>query len=97
MSDKGTTPDNTPLQLAAMDWPWKAEDPGIHILYNVSLTMPDDVYQQAPDQFEALADTLLAPLDEETMAELNRLVSSEGEDPVDVARNFLTEQGLIGG
>jgi glycine betaine/choline ABC-type transport system substrate-binding protein len=31
------------------------------------------------------------------MAELNRLVSSEGEDALDVARNFLTEQGLIGG
>jgi osmoprotectant transport system substrate-binding protein len=73
------------------------DDPGINILYNVSMTMPDDVYQQAPDQFEALADTLLAPLDNDTMAELNRQVDSEGEDPIDVATAFLTEQGLIGG
>ena len=71
------------------------EDPGIHILYNVSLTMPDDVYQQAPDQFEALADTLLGGLDEETMAELNRQVSSEGMNELDVARTYLEEQGLL--
>ena len=73
------------------------EDPGIHILYNVSLTMPDDVYQQAPDQFEALADTILAGLDNDTMAELNRQVDEDGEEWLDVARNYLTEQGLIGG
>jgi len=71
------------------------EDPGIHILYNTSLTMTDDVYQEAPDQWEALADTLLAGLDNDTMAELNRQVDADGEDPLDVARNYLTEQGLI--
>ncbi len=71
------------------------DDPGINILYNVSMTMPDDVYQQAPDQFEALADTILAGLDDETMAELNRQVTEDGEDPLDVARNYLTNQGLL--
>lgn len=29
------------------------------------------------------------------MAELNRQVSAEGEDPRDVAENFLTDQGLL--
>ncbi len=71
------------------------DDPGINILYNVSLTMPDSVYQQAPEAFEALADTILAGLDNETMAELNRRVSADGEDPRAVAEDYLTQQGLI--
>jgi osmoprotectant transport system substrate-binding protein len=71
------------------------DDPGINILYNVSMTMPDSVYQQAPEAFEALADTILAGLDNDTMAELNRRVSADGEDPRDVAESYLTEQGLL--
>ena len=71
------------------------EDPGINILYNVSLTMPDSVYQQAPEAFEALADTILAGLDSATIAELQRQVSADGEDPRDVAEAYLTEQGLL--
>lgn len=71
------------------------EDPGIMILYNVSLTMRDETYQQAPEAFEAVADTILGPLDNDTMAELNRQVSEDGQDPRVVATNFLTEQGLL--
>ncbi|HUS42352.1 MAG TPA: glycine betaine ABC transporter substrate-binding protein [Ilumatobacteraceae bacterium] len=71
------------------------DDPGVHILYNVSLTMPDSVYQQAPEAFEALADTILAGLDNDTSAELQRQVSQDGEDPRDVAEAYLTEQGLL--
>ena len=71
------------------------EDPGVFILYNVSLTMPDSVFQQAPEAFEALADTIFQGLDEATMAELNRRVSADGEDPRAVAEDYLTQQGLI--
>jgi osmoprotectant transport system substrate-binding protein len=71
------------------------EDPGVFILYNVSLTMLDDVYSQAPEAFEALVDTIVAGLDEDTMAELNRRVSADGEDPRAVAEDYLTQQGLI--
>jgi osmoprotectant transport system substrate-binding protein len=71
------------------------EDPGVFILYNVSLTMPDSVYQQAPEAFEALADTIFQGLDEETMAELNRRVSADGEEPRAVAEDYLTQQGLL--
>jgi osmoprotectant transport system substrate-binding protein len=72
------------------------EDPGVHILYNVSLTMQDSVYQQNPEGFQALVETILAPLDNDTMAELNRQVSADGQEPRAVAEAFLTEQGLIG-
>ncbi|MFN3258837.1 MAG: glycine betaine ABC transporter substrate-binding protein [Ilumatobacter sp.] len=71
------------------------EDPGVHVLYNVSMTMPDSVYQQAPEAFEALADTLLSDLDNDTIAELQRRVSADGEDPRAVAEDYLTQQGLI--
>ncbi len=71
------------------------DDPGVHILYNVSLTVPDSVYQQAPEAFQAMAETILEPLDNDTMAELNRRVSADGEDPRDVAEDFLRDEGLI--
>ncbi len=71
------------------------EDPGVFILYNVSLTMPTDVYDTAPEAFDALVDAILEPLDEETMTELNRRVSIEGEDPADVARDYLESNGII--
>lgn len=71
------------------------DDPGINILYNVSMTMPDSVYQQAPEAFEALADTIFLGLDNTTMAELNRRVSADGEDPRAVAESYLSELGLL--
>ncbi|MFV0306440.1 MAG: glycine betaine ABC transporter substrate-binding protein, partial [Desertimonas sp.] len=69
-------------------------DPGVMILYNVSLTMTDETYQQAPDAFRSIAATLLADLDEETMLELNGAAAETG-DPEQVARDYLVEQGLI--
>jgi glycine betaine/choline ABC-type transport system substrate-binding protein len=60
------------------------------------MTMRDETYQQAPEEFDQMADLLFDGLDEETMAELNRRVSVEGEDAADVARNYLQEKGLIG-
>jgi glycine betaine/choline ABC-type transport system substrate-binding protein len=40
-------------------------------------------------------ETILKPLDNETMAELNRQVSADGRDPSEVAETFLRDQGLI--
>lgn len=73
------------------------EDPGVNIVYNVSLTMRDEKYQEAADEFDAIAELLLAPLDNTRMAALNARVSAEGEDPADVARDYLIEEGLIEG
>lgn len=71
------------------------EDPGVFIIYNVSLTMQDETYQLAPDSWDALVGAILAPLDNATMAELNERVSSGGEDAADVAEDFLTSNGII--
>lgn len=72
------------------------DDGGAFILYNVSLNVRDEVYQEAPEQFDALVPLLVDPLDEDTMAELNRQVSVDGEDASEVATQYLQDQGLIG-
>jgi osmoprotectant transport system substrate-binding protein len=72
------------------------EDPGVNILYNVSGTMREDKYLEAPEAFDAIIEAILAPLTNERMAELNGFVSVDGEDPATVARDFLVAEGLIG-
>lgn len=71
------------------------EDPGVFIVYNVSMNVRDELYQENPEAFDGIAEDLLSPLDEETMQELNRQVDGEGLDPEDVARQYLIDQGLI--
>lgn len=73
------------------------EDPGVNIVYNVSMTMRDEKYQEASEAFDGIASLLLSPLTNDRMAELNARVSAEGEDPADVAQDYLVEEGLIGG
>ena len=70
-------------------------DPGVNILYNVSGTIRQDKYNEAPEAFDGIIDAVLAPLDSIKMAELNGKVSAEGEDPSAVARQFLVDEGLI--
>ena len=70
-------------------------DPGVNILYNVSGTIRQDKYNEAPEAFDGIIDAVLAPLDNIKMAELNGKVSAEGEDPSAVARQFLVDEGLI--
>lgn len=56
--------------------------------------------QSTMDEYPAIADVfkpVSAALDEATMVMLNASVDVDGNDPADVARDWLTEQGLIGG
>lgn len=73
------------------------EDPGVNILYNVSATIRNETFQEAPEAFEGIVDAILAPLDNAKMAELNARVSAEGEEPAAVANDYLVEQGIIAG
>ena len=73
------------------------EDPGVNILYNVSGTIREEKYNEATEAFDGIITDILAPLDEVRMAGLNALVSAEGQDPADVARAYLVEEGLISG
>ena len=62
------------------------EDGGAFILYNVSMTLTDEAFNQAPDQLTEIADKLLENLDADTMAELNRQVDVEGKSLAAVAK-----------
>ena len=73
------------------------EDPGVMIIYNVSMNIRDEKYQEASGNFDTVAAAILAPLDNDLMQELNRQVNEDGADPADVARQYLIDQGLIGG
>jgi len=70
------------------------EDPGVMILYNISMNTRDEKYQEAPDAFDAIAEEILGGLSQEKMTELNTRVSFEGETPEDVAADYLAEIGL---
>lgn len=70
------------------------EDPGVMILYNISMNIRDDKYQEAPEAFDAIAEEILSGLTQEKMTELNAQVSVEGEAPDDVAADYLEEIGF---
>ena len=65
------------------------------ILYNVSFTMRNEVYDANADVYDELADTILADLDNEKMAELNALVDIEDQPAERVAEDYLKEIGLL--
>ncbi|HZL80850.1 MAG TPA: glycine betaine ABC transporter substrate-binding protein, partial [Demequina sp.] len=70
-------------------------DPGVFILYNISYTWNDAVYQENADVYKRLADEIFAPLDAEKMASLNAAVDVEGRKAEDVAAEYLKEIGLL--
>lgn len=83
-------------------------DGAISALGLVSLTDPEGavaIYQPAPivrgevaaeyPQLAEILDPVFAVLDEATLSELNGRVAVNGENPADVAREFLSAQGFL--
>ena len=71
------------------------EDPGVFIIYNISYTYRDDVYQENAETLDSISETILAGLDDVTMAELNGQVDLDGEPAEDVAQQYLEEIGVL--
>ena len=71
------------------------DDPGVMILYNVSFTMRNEVYDANADAYDEMANTILEPLDETKMAELNAMVDVDGQPAERVAEDYLKEIGLL--
>lgn len=63
-------------------------DPGVFYVYNVSLNIPTNLYERAPEAWDDLVDDILAPLSQNRITELNRRVS-DGEPLSDVAADFI--------
>ena len=70
------------------------EDPGVFILYNVSYVFQNEVYQANADVYDELAEAILAPLDNDKMAELNAKVDVDGDPAEKVAEDYIEEIGL---
>ncbi len=71
------------------------EDPGAMILYNVSFTMRNEVYEANAEVYDEIADSILADIDNEKMAELNAKVDIEGQPAKKVAEDYLNEIGVL--
>jgi osmoprotectant transport system substrate-binding protein len=79
----------TDAQIAELDLD-VVEDRGVFLVYNASLTIRDDAYEQAPDEFDRLVDDILGALSQTRMTELNGRVAA-GEPVAEVADEFVDE------
>ncbi len=70
------------------------DDPGVMILYNVSFSFRDDTLNTVDEQVAAIAEQIIANLDNPTMVALNFEVDINGRDYADVAREYLASIGL---
>ncbi len=70
-------------------------DPGVMILYNVSYTFQNAVYEKNADVYDEIAKKILEPLKEDKMAELNAQVDVEGMPAEQVAQKYLEEIGIL--
>jgi osmoprotectant transport system substrate-binding protein len=65
--------------------------------YNVAVSMRQDVYQANPQAYETLFGAIAAQLTTERATQLNSQVDIDGEQPEEVAEQFLTETGIVAG
>lgn len=81
-------------RIPALDLVVLEDDENYFPCYNLSGVINEELYDQYP-QIEDLIDPLAERLDNETMAILNARVDVDGEEPADVAWDFLIEEGFI--
>jgi osmoprotectant transport system substrate-binding protein len=75
------------------EWVMLEDDKGLQRSDNLIPAVRTEVLN---DEIAELLDAVSAALDTETLTELNIKVDQDREDPEDVARAFLEEEGLIG-
>jgi osmoprotectant transport system substrate-binding protein len=63
--------------------------------YNLAVTMRTEVYEENSEQYEELFGEISGELTDDKLSELNARVDVDGEDPRDVARDFLEEIGIL--
>ncbi len=71
------------------------KDPGVMIVYNLSYTWQDAVYQKHAETYDELADKIFKGLSQKKMAELNAQVDIEGQSVQQVAQKYLEEIGVL--
>ena len=83
-------------RIQSMDFVLLEDDLGFFPPYYACPLVRAEIIEQAPETREIL-NQLAGKIDDSTMQGLNFRVDDGGEEFSDVARDFLTEQGIIGG
>jgi osmoprotectant transport system substrate-binding protein len=82
-------------QILTQDLTVLEDDQDFFPPYNLAVTMRTEVYEENSEQFEELFGEISGELTDEKLTELNARVDVDGEDPRDVARDFLEEIGIL--
>jgi osmoprotectant transport system substrate-binding protein len=83
----------TDESIGINDWVLLEDDQGLQPAENLAPVIRDEVVN---DEIRDLLNAVSAELTTEELTELNRRVRFDGEDPADVAEDWLNEQGLLG-
>lgn len=86
----------TDPRIASNDLVLLDDDLGFFPPYHAAPVVRQELLEQAPDVRDIL-NSVAGTLDDTRMTELNLQADVEGKEIPDVARDFLTEEGLIGG
>ena len=81
-------------RIAALKLTVLADDKHFFPNYNAALTLKSSLLKKYPKIADYIA-PVAAKLDNATMTALNAQVDAQGDDPGDVAKQWLTKQGLI--
>jgi len=90
-----TTCFGTDGQIAAMGLRVLVDDKGFWPPYNVAPVINTEIVNSDP-RVAVVLNMLMQHLDADTMASLNWEVDGNGQEPADVAFNFLVDSGLLG-
>jgi osmoprotectant transport system substrate-binding protein len=82
-------------RIAALGLTTLEDDQDFFPIYNPAINTRVEVYEENPEGLENTFAPVAQALDTETMQQLNASVDVDGEDPEDVAEEWLREQGFI--
>ncbi|MGK5531568.1 glycine betaine ABC transporter substrate-binding protein [Streptomyces sp. URMC 129] len=83
-------------RIEALDLTVLTDDKHFFPVYNPALTVRSSVLEAHPD-LESIFAAIAPALTDEVLQGLNARVDIDGEDPADVARDWLQQEGFIGG
>lgn len=81
-------------RIPALDLVVLEDDEDFFPRYNLSAVLREEVLEEYP-QLQELLDPLAERLDNDTMSQMNQRVDVDGEEPADVAWDFLEEEGYV--
>lgn len=82
-------------RIAALDLTIIEDDESFFPNYNPALELRQETYDQYGEQLDTLFTPIAEALTDEEMSTMNALVDVDGEDPEDVADDWLSENGFV--